>query len=214
MKVTTHILTAGENQITQRKTALKLSIQQTLARVSPLLPHPVEVDLVIYSNPEGAIPELGIGGFTPNAHTVFISVDPRHPKFASGIKTQLSRTLAHELHHAVRWTNPGYGHTLGEALVTEGLAAHFESEVFEGKLNMWDVAVRGKKLETLHNRAKKELHSPRYNHHDWFFGSRQRKIPRWSGYALAFHIISDYLQTHPSALPSKLVSTHASNFFL
>lgn len=209
MKVIYHFLFAGNKNLFYRRALLKKVLKQTAEQVSPLLHTKDEVDIVFSVNPKATIPELGIGGYTPNAHTVFIYLDPKHPKFLSSVKTVLPRTLAHELHHAVRWLKPGYGQTLGEALITEGLAAHFELEVFGGKPNMWDVAIRGQALQKSLRRARREFTSKTYNHNDWFFGSDRRKIPRWTGYALGFYLVSNYLRENPEYRPSKLVTARA-----
>ncbi|MES0476805.1 MULTISPECIES: DUF2268 domain-containing putative Zn-dependent protease [Citrobacter freundii complex] len=42
------------------------------------------------------------------------------------------------LHHAARWQGPGYGSTLGEALVSKGLADHFSLELFGGEPELWE----------------------------------------------------------------------------
>jgi uncharacterized protein YjaZ len=210
MKVIPHFLIAGEDKLAKRLPLFKQIVRLTLTRVLPLLNSSNEVDLVFSVNPQATIPEYGIGGYTPNAHNIFISLDPKHPKFISSLKIELPRTLAHELHHTIRWIDPGYGQTLGEALVTEGLAANFELEVFKGKPNMWDVAVQGKKLQQLQARATRELHSSKYNHNDWFFGSERRHIPRWTGYALGYRIVHEYLRNDPKLKPSRLVAVQAS----
>src|SRR5690625_1970846 len=90
------------------------------------------IDVVVERNPFAVIPELGVGGFSPSGHLVHVSLDPAHARFGEALEQHLPRTLAHELHHCARWRGPGYGRTLGEALVSEGLADHFDLEVHPG----------------------------------------------------------------------------------
>lgn len=90
------------------------------------------VDVVVEENPHAVIPELGISGFSPSGRLVRVSMDPLHAGFPAVLNMHLARTLAHELHHCVRWRGPGYGSTLGEALVSEGLADHFDLQVHHG----------------------------------------------------------------------------------
>lgn len=213
MNLHLHLLTAGVPSLaTQQK--LRQSIHTALARIQRSLVSPHLIDIICYVNPQTTIPEIGIGGYTPNAQTIFISLDPHHPKFTPSIRVALPRTIAHELHHAVRWADPGYGQTLGEALVTEGLAAHFELEVFGGKPNLWDIAVRGQELLRLKKRAAGEMSTSRYNHNDWFFGSQKRHLPRWTGYSLGFQIVQKYLSKNRQSLPSRLVNVNASEILL
>ncbi len=71
-------------------------------------------------NPAGSIPEVGVGGCTDSHGDVFISIDdtPRGGLRAA-LSTWIPATVAHELHHSSRTrTGPGYGTTLGDALVS------------------------------------------------------------------------------------------------
>jgi hypothetical protein len=98
------------------------------------------VDVVFQDYPLAAIPSLGMGGFAPTGHLVQLSFDPGAEDFEELIVAHLPRTLAHELHHCARWRGPGYGRSLGDALVSEGLADHFDLEV-NGV-----IPIRGRKL--------------------------------------------------------------------
>ncbi|MBI5466744.1 MAG: peptidase [Candidatus Kerfeldbacteria bacterium] len=209
MNVTPHFLTAGSPKLASGKSRILSLTKKTIRVVTAALPSRHEVDIVYSVNPQATIPEYGIGGYTPNAHTVFISLDPDHQQFAQSVRSQLPRTIAHELHHAVRWLRPGYGITLGEAVVTEGLAGQFELQLFGGQPNPWDVALTGARLQQLLRRAKPAFTSIAYDHRAWFFGDRQARLPRWGGYALGFYLVGRYLANH-KRLPSQLVHTPAS----
>lgn len=126
---------------------LRRVIQAAVRRTQSVLPlERQRVDMVVRYDPQSVIPEQAIGVYTPNSNLILISVDPGRGVFRRKFRLALPRTIAHELHHAVRWMNPGYGKTLGEAIVTEGLTAHFELEVFGGRPNPWDVALPKKLL--------------------------------------------------------------------
>lgn len=169
------------------------------------------VDVVIYDNPEWAIPETGIGGYTPNEHLVFISLNPEVAHFEQNLKNNLKRTIAHELHHAMRWRNPGYGETLFEALITEGLADHFDMEINETDIpEPRDTALTELQVNEFVKKASQEFDSKEYDHKEWFFGSKD--IPRWTGYALGFKIVGDYLKRNPEKKPSMLYAVKADKF--
>ena len=171
---------------------------------------PVEgVDIVFYHNPAGVIPELGIGGHSANANTIFISLDPKFKNFRQTIDFQIERILAHELHHCLRWRKVGYGKTLLEALITEGLADHFEIEVTGKSTQPWDRALDDKQIEKYLDLAKPEFNHKNYDRHAWFFGSQTRRLPRWTGYTLGFHLVGKYLKNNPSKRPSDLYATAA-----
>ncbi len=171
------------------------------------------VDVVVYDNPEGAIPEIGVGGYSPNAHLIFISLDPQFPNFQQTIDEELKRTIAHELHHTLRWRDPGYGETLFEALITEGLADHFDMEVNNiDNPEPWDTALSDKQLVEIKAKAQKEFDNKNYNHNEWFFGYKEKNIPRWAGYTLGFKLVEDYLKRNPHKKPSQLYSAHPEDF--
>lgn len=61
-----------------------------------------DIDIVVYDNPNGTIPNQGIGGFTPYPYLIFISFNPNFSDFKESISKYFSRVLAHEIYHAVR----------------------------------------------------------------------------------------------------------------
>ncbi|WP_309228112.1 DUF2268 domain-containing putative Zn-dependent protease [Kosakonia sp. S42] len=58
-----------------------------------------------------------------------MTVDPENNAFCKNDAYSIERMFAHELHHAARWSGPGYGFYLGEPLVSEELAGHFAIQV-------------------------------------------------------------------------------------
>lgn len=90
-----------------------------------------ELDVVIKAG-KFVIPEKGHLGFCPEVGVVYLTVDPDNPAFYKNEAQSLERMFAHELHHAARWAGPGYGLTLGEVMVSEGLAGHFSLELLGG----------------------------------------------------------------------------------
>ena len=130
MSIKIHVLT-GSKDIKPYATEMKSVAESAVELVKKLLPIK-DIDIVFYDNPDATFKEAeigGIGGFTPNAHTVLISLNPRHSYFQNSLKNELLFTLTHELHHTIRWQKPVEGDTLLEALIFEGLADHFAMEV-------------------------------------------------------------------------------------
>lgn len=170
------------------------------------------VDIVFYDNPKEAIPEIGIGGYTPSPHLVLIALNPQFPNFNKTVNQEIARTIAHELYHCLRSRGPGYGKSLLAAMVSEGMADHFDLEVNGGKPRLWNVALSDKQMFNLGEKAKKEFQNENYNHNEWFFGSKDGTIPRWSGYTLGFKLVSDYLARNLHLKPSKLYDIKAKKF--
>src|SRR3989344_2664021 len=194
---------------------LKSVAKSAVSSVKKLLPIK-DVDIVFYDNPGATFDEgeiVGIGGFTQNAHTMFISLNPRHPNFKNALGNELFFMLAHELNHTIRWQKQVEGDTLLEAMIFEGLADHFAMEV-TGRKNptAYSSALTLSQKKTLFDKASKEWDKPTYNHNEWFYGSKPEIIPRWTGYTLGYDLVADYLKEHPGTLPSSLATADASLF--
>ena len=173
------------------ETAIQHGFEKGLEKVKVKLNLP-NVDVVVADNPSAAIPETGVGGFAPSAHLVYINIDPDHLNLQEIIGKEIESTLAHELHHCARWQTIGYGKTLLEAVVSEGLADHFDIEVNGGMPKPWSVAVQGLELEKIKEMAKADFSNINYNHQAWFFGSESERIPRWAGYSIGFEMVKNY----------------------
>lgn len=208
VSVRVHVLGADPT-MAPHTPAITESAKAALARITKLLPVS-DVDVVVARNPFAVIPELGIGGNSPSAHLVQIAVDPAHERFRDALDIHLSRTLAHELHHCARWLGPGYGSTLGEALVSEGLADHFDLEAHPGaRPYHWTQALDAHALNEVWNIAKSHLWEADYDHTHWFFNTSEAGPPFHAGYALGFQLVQEYLNTNPGRRPSELAAVSA-----
>lgn len=143
---------------------------------------------------------------------MFVALNPQHNHFPQTIRDQIPRVLAHELHHCMRTRGPGYGETLAEALISEGLADHFDHEVWGKEPQLWSIALTDEQALPLLERARGELDNKPYNHAAWFFGSAEQHIPRWTGYTLGFRLVADYLRLHPEQTAAELHAMPASAF--
>lgn len=131
---------------------------------------------------------------------IFVTVDPGNPALHSNADRSLERMFAHELHHAARWDGPGYGSSLCEALVSEGLAGHFVLELFGGAPEPWEQLPEGEiRFHATH--AGQDWDRANYNHDAWFFG--RGNLPRWLGYSLGFRLVERFLSEHPRGRASK-----------
>jgi uncharacterized protein YjaZ len=85
--------------------------------------------------------------------------------------------VAHELNHSKRILDgPGYGTTLGEAIVTEGLADNFSIVAYpETPPIPWTNALQPDELDRL--------------------GADD--LPRWAGYTIGATWVRDFLTAHP-----------------
>ena len=179
---------------------LAAEVRKILERVDGLLRFDTDVAVHVAVDADAAIPEIGVGGYTnPASGAVLISLDPESPVGTEqSITVWLPATLAHELNHSKRiLEGPGYGTTLGEAIVTEGLADAFSLEAFPSTPPLpWASALQPEDLDQLATLAQSNatvMDTPDL-HSEWFFGLGD--IPRWAGYTVGATWVRDFLAAH------------------
>ncbi len=161
-----------------------------------------KIDVIFINAPMNVIPEIGIGGYSPGPYNVYVSLDP---EFTTFTVEDMVLTILHESHHCMRWRKPGYGQTLGEAMISEGLATLFEEE-YSGEPPIYaQVKIKDDEIEE----ARKNLDNKQYNHSEWFFGAKG--IQRWFAYTYGYQLSKAYSErTGKSA--AELVHTSAKLF--
>ena len=165
----------------------------------------------VFVSESNVIPEIGLNGYTPSATEIRLFIHPTFQELGDSIETHLFPLLAHELHHARRTRVVGYGSTLLEAAVSEGLADHFSMEIAGVEPPIWSVFIRGEALNHWLHKASEVWLEPGYRHAEWFFGI-DSDIPRWTGYSIGFELVERYLQMHPDQSASTLVDAPANVF--
>ncbi|MFN3526594.1 MAG: DUF2268 domain-containing putative Zn-dependent protease [Paracoccus sp. (in: a-proteobacteria)] len=175
-----HMLNA-RGALTPIMAEIRAHARATLALVSEHLDLP-RFDLVVRAG-DAVIPDWGIGGYAPAPGVIELTLDP-----ARVSPEHFRRTLVHEMHHLARWDGPGYGRSLGEALVSEGLAGHFVQQVLGGAPDPWDATRPGagslKQASTLWARRD-------YDHGEWFMG--RGRMRKWTGYGLGHRLVGAFL---------------------
>lgn len=157
-------------------------------------------DLIVRSG--DGIPEWGVGGMAPAPGIIELTVNPA--RFDARL---IGRTIVHELHHLIRWDGPGYGRSLGEALVSEGLAGQFVQQVLGGAPDPWDATVP---TSGLAKRAITEWAWLDYDHALWFFG--KGNIRKWAGYGLGHRLIAEHIARNPDETAVTLATVAAEQF--
>ncbi|MBX4199061.1 DUF2268 domain-containing protein [Candidatus Parcubacteria bacterium] len=190
MALNFHIMNSG-GELSSLLGAISQAIKKIQSKVEPELPLP-EVDVVIAASPEQTIPEIGVGGHAYTKHLIEIYINPEFENIDKTLEAAMLGTAAHEAHHVARINTVGYGKTLLEACVSEGLASHFEMECASTPPRPWDKALSDEELENLRKIAQNQYNS-NYNHSDWFFGNEDKNFPRWGGYSLGFDIVNKYM---------------------
>jgi uncharacterized protein YjaZ len=84
-----------------------------------------DVEVTFILDPDAVIPEWGVGGYTEDANRVTVALDPS----AELRIHEISSTLVHEFHHAMRWRHTTLDKNLRDMLASEGLAVMFETDL-------------------------------------------------------------------------------------
>ncbi|WP_395662863.1 DUF2268 domain-containing putative Zn-dependent protease [Aestuariivirga sp.] len=170
---------------------------------------PLALDIVIRATE--AMPEaLFVSGHCYEPAVIGIGIDLTQPHTEERLRHELLKSLFHEFHHALRWDGPGYGDTLGEALVSEGLAQRFLHEMMNCPPEPSEVAVPDDVCEAWRGEALAGFDDAAYDHAAWFFGTGD--MPNWLGYTLGRRIVDRYLQSHPQATALSLAHMEAVVF--
>jgi hypothetical protein len=193
-------------------------LSRSADRVYALIPHRDQIRINIRLDPKNTVPEIGVGAIPdPGTGEAYLSIDD-HSKvgFRKSLATWLPASLARVLFVSSRIrTGPGYGVTLGEALVSEGLSDHFVAQAFPRTPALpWDHRKMTPRQEAgLWKRAKPDLIVPGgYDHPLWFFGAGGKNaLPRWSGFTLGYRLVSPYLAAGHK--PAKAVGTDAETVY-
>lgn len=201
-----HILNA-QDKLTAHNEWLNTCLTETYAKASMLMNLP-SLDIIVKAGTQ-VIPEKGHLGYSPEPGIVYITVDPKNLSFCSNHNNSLERMLAHELHHAARWAGPGYGPTLGEAIVSEGLAGHFTLELFGGEPEPWE-SLNKVEVQSHILRTRKDWERTDYDHNAWFYGTSN--LPRWLGYTVGFNLVTRFLLANPHLRASTLTNVNAKAF--
>ena len=144
-----------------------------------------KIDVFFVNDPMGTMPEIGIGGYSPGPYNIYVSLDPDFKAFSV---EDIVLTMLHETHHCMRWRNPGYGQSLGEAMISEGLATLFEEEHSGIPPIYAKVQIKQDEIE----KAKKDLNNKNYDHTKWFFGTKN--IQKWFAYTYGYQLSKAYSQ--------------------
>lgn len=185
----------SRNDVTMVMSDVRAATRDAVAKVSERADLP-RFDLVVRAGSD-VIPDWGVAGHTPAAGVVYLTVNPE--RFDAALTL---RTLVRQLHHLIRWDGPGYGKSLGEVLVSEGLAGHFVLQVLGGKPDPWDTTTLATGLA---RKAMNEWARPDYDHARWFLGKGD--IRKWAGYSLGHKLVAEHLAQNPGEDAVTLATT-------
>lgn len=210
MSIQTYILESS-GSLTEFKTIIKDSLECGIEKINSVLSLS-NIDVVVEDNPRSTIQQIGVGGFAPTKNLVHICIDPKFKNLNKTLYTEMVSTLAHKFNHCVRETALGNSRkNLLEALITDGLADHFDMEITGGEPRPWNVVRGGENLQKLLKKAEVEFLNEKYNHQIWFFGSDDGVIPKWTGYTHGYYLVGEYMKKN-NKKASELCAQEAREF--
>ena len=186
----------AEGDLTPWRDVILAEVEAAKLAIARLMP-PCTLDILIWRRAWPVIAEIGMGGICRGKYLFELGLDPCSPNFVHALtNSALRRQVAHEVHHCMRNAAIGYGETLGEALVSEGLAGRFVERIFGTAPEPWENALDEASLRA-HLPDDALLASTEYSHDNWFYG-RDPRLPRWLGYTLGYRIVGDWLAAVPA----------------
>lgn len=204
---TLHLVNA-RRQLAACADLIRQSAAEAERRVAAAAP-PLALDIVVSLARD--MPEaLFVTGhcYEPGVIGLRIGLTQIHPEDA--LHTDLLKVLFHEYHHALRWEGPGYGTTLGEALVSEGLAQRFLHEMMDCPPEPFENAVSREVTDAYRRHALAGFDDADYDHDAWFFGAGP--LPNWLGYTLGKRMVDSFLAQRPGETALGLVHARAEDF--
>ena len=183
---------------------LSRSVTHSLDRIGRLLPGP-HTDILMVDGTQ-VIPHTGVGGDTSlTTGQVRITLDVKQNPRAlrQSLRVWVAQALSHEVNHSVRiQTGPGFGTTLLDQMISEGVASAFDIQVQPTIHLPWTDALTNHRERVMWNRARSLLnHTGLYD--PWFFGGGG--VPYDTALQIGYHIVRDYLNRHPKATAASLV---------
>lgn len=121
---------------------------------------------------------------------IFIALEPDGSR--KQLKKELPSVIAHEVHHSQRISTVGYGDTLFEVILSEGLACHFEHMLFPEVYLPYIISNSKELLIIIDNLPYINIPNhieDDYSIHDKRFFQEYDKRPKRSWYKLGYEIV-------------------------
>jgi pimeloyl-ACP methyl ester carboxylesterase len=203
-----HLLNSRKN-LSEIETVLREAIFEAEAKLASLGKQ-LDVDIIASAADFPLFENIHILGSSLSPSRIDLAIAMAKPFDGGSFRAELMRTLYHELHHVIRWDGPGYGKTLGEALVSEGLAQLFVHAVMVCPPEPWEMALTPGQLSLFSVEAYHRFDDCYYSHEEWFFGGGE--LPLWAGYSLGAKLVARYMSVRPGVTALALADEPASGF--
>ncbi|MFC0200867.1 DUF2268 domain-containing putative Zn-dependent protease [Paracoccus rhizosphaerae] len=194
-----HLLNA-RNALTGSMSEIRAAVREAVALAEDHATLP-RFDLVVRAG-DATMSDRCVGGQVPAPGQIEITLMP--DRFDAG---HLRRAVVRELHHLLRRDGPGFGLSLGDALVSEGLAGHFVLRVLGGAADPWDAVRPGPGML---RQAGNLWARHEFDFAEWFLG--RGKIRRWTGYGVGHMLVAEHLAQMADESAASLTGVPADAF--
>lgn len=170
------------------------------------------IDITVTSFHKGDESPSGIGGYALSPHRVEILLDCDRDDLEKVIKDELTPVLAHEIHHSIRIGLGIPSNTLGQQIITEGMACHFELAVTDGRVPSLFDNLRDHDWQVFLEQMRPLLKEKNQSVNKYFLGSEPDKFPKYAGYWVGFNLISRYIKKY-NITDTDIVSMNSEIFY-
>lgn len=185
---------------------ITLQINDAYRAMKPYV-KPTSMDILIERGNETVTPETGMRTEIARPNLATFVFDPYNENFSETLKSGLiSRQMVNTSHRAMRAAGPGYGFTLGGAMVSEGLAAQFVRLVCDSQAEAWDCVLSDDELGAYWP-DQRTLMNTKFDHGEWFSGAGDK--PKWLGHTIGTKIVENWLLSGVALSPERLISVPA-----
>jgi hypothetical protein len=162
-------------------------------------------DILVERSNEGVIAQIALQARATRAARLSLVFDPFNDNYHRALQSgALQRQIIRAAHLSMRLAGPGYGFTLGGAMVSEGLAGQFVRLVTGAPPEPWDKAVPDL---SPYWPGQRELMNPRYDHGLWFDGRGDK--PLWLGQSMGFKLAENWLTSGAEITPERMIDIPA-----
>lgn len=194
-----HLLNA-RHDLTRVLSEVRQASRDAVARAAGHVDLP-DFDLVVRAGQDRSA-DGAVQGHCPAPGVIEIAVTP--DRFDP---VPFTRALVRQFAHLVRRDGPGHGRSLGEALVSEGLAGHFVLQVMGGPPDAVDTVrlAQGTMRQAMNEWARRD-----YDHPRWFGGKGD--LRKGAGNGLGHRLIGEHLAQNLGDSAALLTAAPADPF--
>ncbi len=175
----------------------KVKIQETTEMTVEKLVNVIEViDFQITIDPFSSENQYWkISGAADDPQKIWLELNIAYSNFDELINTHLPNAIVHEFHHMARKEFINEWNLL-ELLVMEGLALHFEMEMFNNDKSPLMRDITDEEIQSFKNEIINDLNNEDFDHKFWQ-NKTEREVPQAFVYRFGYRITNEYLMKHP-----------------